>query len=227
MNAGRLLLGSIVAALGVVFILGSADVLDASDALADWWPLAVVALGLFHTAATRSWRGGGGVITLVGLALLGVTTGLFGSNAWDYVWPSALVLVGLWIMVGWGRRWGAEPTDADEIDGLAVLGSARFATRSQQFRRASLTSLLGGVTLDLTEALPIAAGGSISVTAILGGATLLVPRGWLVEVRGIPLMGGWDDTTDRTAVGSGAPRLEVQALVALGGVEVKHSGRWH
>ena len=40
-------------------------------------------------------------------------------------------------------------------------------------------------------------------------------------------MGSWDDTTDRTAVGSGSPRLEVQVLVALGGVEVKHAGRWH
>jgi predicted membrane protein len=100
------------------------------------------------------------------------------------------------------------------------------ATRSQQFRHASLTAVLGGVTLDLSEATPATTGAVIDATTILGGVTILVPRGWIVEVRGIPVLGGWDDTTDRSAIGSGAPRVEVRALVALGGLEVKHAGRW-
>lgn len=226
MNAGRALVGTLIAALGVVFLLDSAGTLEAGDTLAAWWPVAIVALGLFHVAGARRSGRGGWVLMAVGLALLGVTTGVFGSDAWAYVWPAALVAIGLWILLGWGRRYGIRPLDDDVVDGIAVLGSARLATRSQVFRKASVTAVLGGVTLDLTEARPIAGGGEVSITALLGGVTILVPRGWLVEIRGLPLMGGWDDTTDRSAVGSGAPRLEVQALVALGGVEVKHAGRW-
>jgi hypothetical protein len=158
--------------------------------------------------------------------MLGVTTGLFGSDAWDYVWPSALVLVGLWLILGWGKRLGSRPADDAEIEGIAVLGSALHATRSKEFRRASLTAVLGGITLDLNEALPVSGGAAVSVTAILGGVVILVPRGWVVEIRGLPLMGGWDDTTDRAAAGAGGPRLEVQALVVLGGLEVKHATRW-
>jgi hypothetical protein len=82
------------------------------------------------------------------------------------------------------------------------------------------------VTLDLSEATPATTGAVVDATAVLGSITVLVPRGWLVEVRGIPVLGGWDDTTDRSSIGSGAPRLEVRALVALGGLEVKHAGRW-
>lgn len=226
MNAGRLLFGSVVVTLGVVFLLDSAGALDAGDALAHWWPAAIVALGVFHFASARGPRASTLVLAGAGLGLLGVTSGLFGADAWDYVWPVALVLVGLWILLGWGRRYGIRPSDDEEVDGIAVLGSARLATRSHSFRRASLTSILGGITLDLTEALPVPGGAEVSVTALLGSVAILVPRGWLVEIRGLPLLGGWDDTTDRNAVGSGAPRLEVQALVALGGVEVKHSGRW-
>jgi hypothetical protein len=136
------------------------------------------------------------------------------------------VLVGLWLILGWGKRLGSRPADDAEIEGIAVLGSALHATRSKEFRRASLTAVLGGITLDLNEALPVSGGAAVSVTAILGGVVILVPRGWVVEIRGLPLMGGWDDTTDRAAAGAGGPRLEVQALVVLGGLEVKHATRW-
>ncbi|MFH1104411.1 MAG: hypothetical protein V1757_05655, partial [Actinomycetota bacterium] len=69
-------------------------------------------------------------------------------------------------------------------------------------------------------------GANVSVTSILASVSILVPRGWVVEIRGLPLLGGWDDTTDHNVVGPGSPRLEVQALVVLGGLEVKHAGRW-
>jgi predicted membrane protein len=226
MNGGRLLFGTLVAALGIVFLLDSAGLVDAGDVIAGWWPIAIVALGVFQMTANRRTRRSAVVLIVVGFGLLAVTSGVLGSDAWKYLWPATLVLIGLWILLGWGKRYGLRPSDDEEVDGIAVLGSARLATRSQTFRRASLTSILGGVTLDLTEALPVAGGANVSITAILGGASVLVPRGWLVEIRGLPLMGGWDDTTDRAAVGPGAPRLEIQVLVALGGVEVKHAGRW-
>lgn len=226
MNPGRLLVGTVLAAVGVLFLLDSADVLEARDAVVRWWPSAVIALGVFQAASGRGI--GGGAIALIGIGagLLGVTTGLFGEDAWGYVWPAALVLVGLWLILGWGRRLRGSPADDEEIDGIAVLGSALHATRSKAFRRASLTAVLGGVRLDLGDAMPAPGGAAISVTAIMGSVVILVPRGWVIEIRGLPLMGGWDDTTDRAAIGPGAPRLEIQALCALGGLEVKHASRW-
>jgi hypothetical protein len=226
LNAGRVLFGSALAAVGVLFLLDSAEVLDAGDAIAAWWPGAIVALGLFHAASGRGLTGGAVALIGIGAALLGVTSGVFGSDAWGYVWPAALILIGIWLIVGWGKRLGARPADDDEIDGIAVLGSALHTTRSKGFRRASLTAVLGGVTLDLNDALPIAGGAAVSVTAIMGSVVVLVPSGWVVEIRGLPLMGGWDDTTDRAATGPGAPRLEIQALCVLGGLEVKHATRW-
>lgn len=226
MNAGRLFVGSALAAVGILFFLDSADILDAGDVIAGWWPAGIIALGIFHAMSGRGVTGGSLALIGIGAGLLGVTSGVFGPDAWDYVWPTALVLVGLWLILGWGKRLGSRPADDDEIDGIAVLGSALHATRSKTFRRASLTAVLGGVTLDLNEALPAPGGASVSVTAALGSVVILVPRGWVVEIRGLPLMGGWDDTTDRAAPGAGAPRLEIQALCVLGGLEVKHASRW-
>jgi hypothetical protein len=226
MNAGRGLFGAVLAALGVVLLLDTADVLDAGRVVAAWWPVTIVLLGLLHIGSVHRASGAGVTLVVVGLVLLGVSTGLFGSEAWRFVWPAALIGVGGWLALGWGRRLGSRPSDDDEVDGIAVLGSARLATRSQGFRRASVTAVLGGVTLDLSRAAPVPSGGEVTITSILGGVNVLVPRGWVVEIRGLPILGSWDDTTDRQGLGPESPRLEVQALVVLGGIEVKHSARW-
>jgi len=150
---------------------------------------------------------------------------VFGSVDWGIVWPILLIGAGIGLLLGWGRhRMGA--VDESEISGLAVLSSARVATRSSTFRRGSVTAVLGGLTLDLTRATPVPGGASVSVTAVFGGVEVVVPPGWVVTVRGLPLFGGWDDTTDRSGRGPDSPRLEIQALVLFGGLEVKHPRRW-
>lgn len=225
MNAGRVFVGAALVAIGVLFILESNDVLDAGEAIGSWWPVALIGLGLFHALDRRRVTTGSAVLVVAGSLLLAITTDVFGSDAWSLAWPAALVFAGIWLVFGWGHRSARRMPDVETVDGLAVLSATRVATRSKAFRHASLTAVLGGVTLDLSEAMP-ASGAVVDATAVLGSVTVLVPRGWIVEVRGIPVLGGWDDTTDRTAIGSGAPRLEVRALVALGGLEVKHAGRW-
>lgn len=226
MNAGRLFVGAALVAVGTLFMLEGAEVLDASETITEWWPAGLVGLGLFHAIDRGRVTTASAVLVLAGGVLLAVTTDLAGDESWDLVWPIALIVAGAWLAFGFGRRTVRRVPDVETVDGLAVLSATRVATRSERFRHASLTAVLGGVTLDLTDAKPDSTGALVDATAVLGSVTILVPRGWLVEVRGIPLLGGWDDTTDRASIGSGAPRVEVRALVALGGLEVKHAGRW-
>lgn len=225
-NAGRMLVGALLVAVGVLYTLDANDTLDAAETFADWWPLAVLGLGVSHAVDRGRLTTGSSVLVLVGAALLAITTDLLGSRAWEFVWPAALIGAGIWIVFGWSRRSARRKPAAETLDGIAVLSATRVGTSSDRFRRASLTAVLGGVTLDLSEATPATSGAVVDATALLGSVTVLVPRGWLVDVRGIPVLGGWDDTTDRASVGSGAPRLEVRTLVVLGGLEVKHAGRW-
>ena len=226
MNAGRVFVGAVLVGVGIVFVLDANEVLGAGETIGSWWPLAVIGLGAFHALDQRRFTMGSAILVVAGGLLLATTTDVLGDGAWAMVWPIALIGAGVWLVFGWGRRSVRRIPDLETVDGLAVLAAARVATRSDHFRHASLTAVLGGVTLDLSEAIPEATGAVVDATAILGSVTILVPRGWLVELRGIPLLGGWDDTTDRPSIGSGAPRLEVRALVALGGLEVKHAGRW-
>lgn len=225
MNPGRAVIGTLLVGLGSVFLLDTAGVLDAGRTLGDWWPLIVILLGAFQIASER--RVGLVPAALVGggLLLLGGTTGLFGGFNWGIVWPIALIAAGAGLLLGWGRhRMGA--VDEAQVSGMAVLSASRVATRSASFRSATVTAILGGLTLDLTQATPQAGGATVSATAVFGGVDVIVPTGWAVTIRGLPLFGGWDDTTARVGEQPGTPRLEIRALVLFGGLEVKHPRRW-
>jgi len=225
MNAGRAVIGTVLVGIGSVLLLEAGGVLDAGATLRDWWPLGVVLLGAFQIASERAVGPVSGALLVGGLALLAATTGVFGTVDWSIVWPVVLILTGAGLLFGWGRqRMGA--VDEAEVSGMAVLASTRVATRSAAFRRAAVTAVLGGMTLDLSKATPVPEGARVSATVVFGGVDVVVPPGWSVTIKGLPLFGGWDDTTARAATDPEAPKLEIQALVVFGGLEVKHPRRW-
>jgi hypothetical protein len=221
-NAGRALVGMTLIGIGTVFFLDANGTLDAGETLGRWWPVAVVLLGALQVASERRLTLVTAALIGVGLLLLAGTTGVLGSADWGLVWPLALIVAGLGVL--WSRRRPVYGAD-DELTGLAVFSGTRVGTRSTSFRRASVTAVFGGLTLDLSEA-GLAEGARVSATVAFGGIDVIVPPGWRVVVKGIPLFGGWDDTTARSPVGADVPRLEIQALVLFGGLEVRHPRRW-
>src|SRR4051812_15378108 len=91
---GQLVVGVAIAVVGVLFTLDNLHVLRARDYL-QFWPLALMAIGLVHIAQARTSAGviGGAIWILVGAVLLGNRLGLVSVNIWNY-WPLLLVLIG-------------------------------------------------------------------------------------------------------------------------------------
>jgi predicted membrane protein len=222
---GRILLGLVVLTLGTLFLLDSADVLNADRAIADYWPTLIVAMALFQIAErTHGWFEPG-VFLVAGSVLLLVTSGVINGNAWDYVWPTAIIVAGLFILTRWqpGSARGLMRSD-DTIVADGIFGGPTVASTSQQFRGGSLTAVFGGVTLDLRSALPAREGASINATAVFGGIEILVPRGWRIVVKATPIFGGIEDKTEHTdEPAADAPVLRVDGLSVFGGVEIKHA----
>jgi hypothetical protein len=224
-NLGRTLLGLVAVALGVLFLLDGADVLDAGTAIDHWWPLAVIALGALQlmqgTGATlNAW-----LLIAAGAALLLFTTDTVEGDVWNYIWPLAIIAVGLALLTRW--RGAATPpleaTGDDTLTATGIFGGPTVATGSQRFHSASLTAIFGGVTLDLRGAMPAAEGAVVTATAAFGGIDILVPRGWNITTSGTPLFGGIEDKTEHsTDAPADAPQLHVDALALFGGVDIKH-----
>jgi hypothetical protein len=224
LDLGRLLLGLTVVALGVLYLLDAAGVLDAHQAIDQWWPTLLVAAGLLTLAERPPSVVRGGILTGLGAGLLLFTTDLVEGNAWDYLWPALLILAGVAIVARWsGRTIAPGATHEDVIRSTAVFGGPKLASTAQHFEGAWLTAIFGGITLDLRDARPAPDGASINATVAFGGIDILVPKGWRISVRCTPIFGGLDDKTDRSQPPSAdAPTLHVDAVSIFGGVAIKH-----
>jgi predicted membrane protein len=224
LDLGRLLLGLTIVALGVLYLLDAAGVLDARKAIDEWWPALLVAAGLLTFAERPPSVVRGSILTGLGAGLLLFTTDLVEGNAWDYLWPALLILVGMAIVARWtGRTIAPGATDEDVIRSTAVFGGPKLASTAPSFQGAWLTAIFGGITLDLRDARPAPEGASINATVAFGGIDILVPKGWRISVRSTPIFGGLDDKTDRSQPpAADAPTLHVDAVSIFGGVSIKH-----
>ncbi|MGW1771576.1 DUF1707 SHOCT-like domain-containing protein [Streptomyces sp. NPDC002104] len=79
----------------------------------------------------------------------------------------------------------------------------------------------GGGDIDLREANFAEREVVINCVAIMGGIQITVPPGVEVDVRGIGVMGGFDQGGNPGPVDPGAPRVVVTGLAFWGGVDVK------
>lgn len=224
LDLGRLLLGLTVIALGVLFLLDSAGVLDADRTIEHWWPLLILSAGLLTLAERPPSIVRGALFTGAGVVLLLFTTDLLEEDAWSHLWPSLLILAGLVIVARWRGR--GIPVDAgagDVVRSTAIFGGPKLVSTSQRFHGAWLTAIFGGIKLDLRDARPAPEGASINATVAFGGIDILVPKGWRLSVRSTPVFGGLEDKTDHSSPpAADAPMLHVDAVTVFGGVDIKH-----
>ena len=219
-SLGQVLLGVLVVLAGVVLLLertGAVEI-DLGALVGTLWPLVIVLVGLVALLLVpRAWFGPV-VILAVGVVLLLDRLGVADVDVWDYLWPVAVILIGLGITFGAGSR----SEDQDRITAIAFWWGAERRTRTRAFRSASLTAIMGGVELDLRDA-GIEGAARVDVFTFWGGVDIKVPRGWDVRVSGLPLLGGWEDKTDPPV--AGAPVLDVRVVAVMAGAEVRHGKR--
>ncbi|MCX5198401.1 DUF1707 domain-containing protein [Streptomyces sp. NBC_00249] len=119
----------------------------------------------------------------------------------------------------WAGRIGGSGTSAT---GVAVMGAFQRRGRWTVPRRFNAFALMGGGEIDLREANFAEREVVISCVAVMGGIQITVPPGVDVEVRGIGIMGGFDQRRSGDhAAEPGAPRVVVTGLAFWGGVEIK------
>lgn len=92
-------------------------------------------------------------------------------------------------------------------------------------RKFTAFAFWGGSILDLREARFESPVTVIRAHAIMGGVQVLVPEGVRVEVSGIGIMGGFNESGSQSATGGNAPVVRVTGLAFWGGVQVRHMRR--
>jgi predicted membrane protein len=223
----QLVFGLLVCAFGIILLLGNLGFAEARSYLR-FWPVALMALGAAKVLQARSLAG-----TVAGLAwvflgtwILGWNTGWIQTNVWWALrtyWPALLVFFGLslvWSTIRRNRGDGAALDSRNEVKALAMLGGVKWASDAPDFQGGEITAVMGGAHLDLRRA-TLHNRAVIDTFAMWGGIEVVVPDTWAVELRGTPILGGFEDKT-RGPLDPNAPRLVVRGIAMMGGVEIKN-----
>lgn len=111
------------------------------------------------------------------------------------------------------------PAD-DEVELVAIYTGLDFQSTAPALREANVTAWYGGTTLDLRGATLDRAGATLNVRAIFGGARLVIPETWPVELRTVAIAGGVGDVRDASRIDHSLPTLTIAGWAVFGGVGI-------
>ncbi len=220
----RFFLGFALIILGVVFSLEQLGWIENARDLLRYWPVLLIVVGLSKSLSPSDSFGrlSGFVFLVAGVWLLLAEWDLIWIELWD-LWPLLLILIGARIAwQGFFRGQGTDPL-ASVVNSVAVLGGTARTSASPDFKGGDLVAVMGSCDVDLRRAEILDSPAVIDAFTFWGGIDIRVPESWTVTVRGIPLLGGFDDETQPEAEPGGfRQELVVKGFAVMGGVEVRN-----
>ncbi|MEW5800322.1 MAG: DUF5668 domain-containing protein [Bacteroidota bacterium] len=228
----QFVLGILIIAVGVVFMLDNLEILYAGDFLR-YWPALLVVWGISKVAQSPGSPGKtfGWILIVIGSFMLLDRLDFITFRIRDW-WPLILIIIGLNFLRGsWMRSraksgenspWVSEGKDSENfIKHIAIMSGVRRQVTTKTFQGGELTAIMGGCEIDLREADIKGEEAVLDVVAIWGGIEIRVPMGWSVSVKAMPIMGGVDDKTYPAKEGQNK-RLILTGNIVMGGVEIKN-----
>jgi hypothetical protein len=227
-----LVIGALIATFGITLLATNLGWTDIRSVMRQFWPFALVVLGLLNLFNERSGAKFWGLVMIVaGLWIYAAQRDWIHVQFWAVFGPTILILLGA--TVAWRALAGPPqppvPTDASGAPAAGYVSS--FAVMSgtehkptQPFQGANLGAVMGGVKLDLTGAEMQGDIATIEVFVTWGGVEIFAPRDWDVTSKVVTFMGGCVDSRRPVApLAPGTPRkqLVVQGFVLMGGIEIK------
>jgi predicted membrane protein len=228
-HAGSLVVGIVLVALGVIFLLERQGMVP-SDLLFHLWPLILVIVGLTkllgrHDGDETKERIWGTLLILFGGLLL---VGEFGYPQFRFfrIWPFALIVLGIYVV--WStiqeRQTGSVSSDA-QLDSVNVFGGGQYRIGAKNFRGGRILAIFGGFELDLRDADIEGNEAVIEVNALFGGGEIKIPATWHLVVSGAGIFGGYSDETQAPVANPAAPNpktIILKGVAVFGGVSIKN-----
>ena len=237
---GRIFFGILVVIVGVLLLLMALDVvpIDGIGELLLYIPSLFILWGLYLLVVNKFKRAAGPIVmiaiaTIVQLVMLDILR-------WVYVWPIAIILIGVAIIAGGmgarGRRKrrrehrrhreqriASSSTHASGEDYLNIsvtMGEVDERNRSKEFQGGEISCVMGTVKLNLTEADVVERPARIHVDVVMGGVEMLVPDHWIVKSEVANTMG---EVEDRTESRQSAGADDGATLILSGSVVMGHA----
>lgn len=212
--------GIIIIAVGLIMLLNSTDLFQFNlwGIIWKYWPLLLIYKAIKEFYEYNNWSIGNYVLLGVGIVFLGKNLGYLDFLKFSYIWPLIIIIAGFNMLQNNGTDSNSKDND---FSATAIFSGVEMRNSSKDFRNASIFALFGGCDVDLKLADMTSVDLSeIYVTVLFGGAEILVPKNWNVEVKGMPLLGGIGNDTYYSEANE--KTLVINAFVMFGGLDVKN-----
>jgi predicted membrane protein len=212
--------------VGVVVLLDHLGIVS-GQVLFRYWPVLLILWG-FASLGRREGRAWGFILIMAGTVLQLNKLNILHVSLWS-LWPLIFVAIGL--MIIWntleGRKVGTVPAGDSTtlLNEVAVFSGIERRITNRQFQGGRLTSVFGGMEIDLSEAGMEGNEAVLDLNIVFGGCELRVPPSWNVALRVQPMFGGIEDRTRQSApadTSEGRKTLYLKGTVVFGGVEIKN-----
>jgi len=228
-TSNRALIGVVLVIAGLFLVIRNTGFFpEFIDNVVFSWPMLLVAIGLVMTLGATEKTAGIIVMAVGGFFMIPL---LFREtfHMYNMFWPSIFIIVGVIFIMSRGKNWNRANLNSkgiigdDYVDYINVFSGGERQVLSQNFSGGKITSIFGGIELDLTKASLAPGVSEIEIACVFGGATIIVPDDWFVTIEVTPILGGFNDTRKlrpgRTV--DSAKHLLIKGAVVFGGGEVK------
>ena len=229
--SGKIFWGLILILLGAGLLLDQMNYIEFGDIISTYWPSVLIIGGFLGLFNKRSSKTGNLIVMTLGILLQLNRLDYLDIDIFKLFFPVVLIIIGLSIIFSKGyskhntpvepEKWSKANTSLeDTVDLFVMFSGIDTINQSQIFKGGKITAIFGGVDLNLRGASLNNNEAFLDVTALFGGVDITVPKGWRVEVRGTPILGGWENNVEINT-DPNAPVLKVSGTAIFGGIEIK------
>lgn len=222
----RFWLGIIFVTIGGLWLLDNLNIIpDIPDFLISWRSFLIV-LGVFLILGRGKLEPGIILIAIGSIFILEDLNILEWRNIWQFLWPAIIIIIGISLIFRRNYRRGStdeKKYDLNYIDEYSIFGGREVMVNAQEFKGGKITAMFGGSSIDLRNADLAMGTHKLDLFAMFGGASLLVPPDWTIQVEVFSLLGGFSDNRSSSlkVVPNPDKVLIITGFVMFGGGDIK------
>ena len=216
-----IIIGAILIACGVIYIMGAFGIADINISLDGWWTLFIIipCLDGFFTSKDKF---GNFIGLLVGVLLL-----LAAQDVFEYdmilkiIVPIIIIMLGIKLIVKTtSPQKKIENAEKGQKENMAAFGSQTFDYEDEEINVAKIGAVFGGAKCNLHGA-NIKDGSQIDLFCAFGGADIIVPQNVNVKVNAFCLFGGISDKRAVEPANKESVTLNINGFCIFGGADIK------
>lgn len=110
--------------------------------------------------------------------------------------------------------------EADSFHDVAIMSGVKRTNLSRDFHGGEAMAVMGGIELDLRDAVMDRREAVLDVSTVMGGMKIRVPENWKVVSHVNTVLGGYQDNTRHPT--NDDHRLVLKGTVLMGGLQVSN-----